>query len=212
MLSRRRARDDAGFTLIELLIVISLLGVIAAPLAAVVIVSIRSTDETSARLVLSHDAQQSAAFFAQDVAAFGSRDYSGQVANGTVPFFPSLQLGAAYDDGGHTCGTAATPVSLLRLLSDDWDTSGPNPVRRTAVVAYYLTSSGELHRMKCEGTPAPVSDVVLAHHADPATAVVTCSSTCTATPVPQKVKLSFTVVTDSAEPYVITLEGQRRQT
>lgn len=211
MLSRR-PRDDAGFTLIELLIVIALLGVVAAPLAAVVMTSIRSTDETSARLVLSHDAQQSAAFFAQDVAAFGLRDYSGQVANGTVPFFPSLQLDAAYDAGGHTCGTAATPVSLLRLLSDDWDSSGASPVRRTAVVAYYLTPSGELHRMKCVGTPVPDSDAVIAHNAVPATAVVTCSSSCTATPVPQQVKLAFTVTTESADPYAITLEGQRRQT
>src|SRR5206468_7861239 len=134
---------------------------IIAPIANAVIAAIKNTDATSARLAVSHDAQQSAAFFAQDVAMTGLRDYSGQVANGAVPFSPSVQLGAAYDAGGQVCGTAATPVSVLRLLSDDWDTSTPAATRRTVVVAYYLGGT-ELHRLRCLGA-APVSDAVVAH-------------------------------------------------
>ncbi|MGW5714818.1 prepilin-type N-terminal cleavage/methylation domain-containing protein [Amycolatopsis sp. NPDC003865] len=206
MLSRR---PDAGFTLVELLIVVVLLGVVVAPAATAVVTSIRTSDATSARLELSHDAQQSAAFFAQDVAATGLRDYSGEIAGGTVPFTPSVQLDAAYDAGGQVCGTAATPVSLLRLLSDDWDTSAPAATRRTAVVAYYLTGT-ELHRLRCLGS-APVADSVVAHHVRPGSAAVTCSSTCTAADVPLWVKLVFTAASDRADPYPVTLFGQRRQ-
>lgn len=206
MLSRR---PDAGFTLVELLVAIVLLGVVVAPLATAVVTSIRTTDATSARLELSHDAQQSAAFFAQDVAMTGLRDYSGQIANGAVPFSPSVQLGAAYDAGGQVCGTAATPVSVLRLLSDDWDTSTPAATRRTAVVAYYLAGT-ELHRLRCLDATT-VSDAVVAHYVDPATPAVTCSSTCTAADVPQWVKLTYTATTDRADPYPVTLFGQRRQ-
>ncbi|MGW4056624.1 prepilin-type N-terminal cleavage/methylation domain-containing protein [Amycolatopsis sp. NPDC004747] len=207
MLSRR---SDAGFTLIELLVVIVILGVVAAPIANAVIVSIRNTDATSARLAVSHDAQQSAAFFAQDVAAVGLRDYSGQVANGQVPYSPSIQLGAAYDSGGQVCGTAATPVSVVRLLSDDWDTGTPSATRRTVLVAYYLAGT-ELHRLRCLDS-ATVSDSVVAHNVDPATPAVTCSSACTDKAVPLWVKLTFTAVARNADPYPITLFGQRRQT
>jgi prepilin-type N-terminal cleavage/methylation domain-containing protein len=203
-------RPDDGFTLIELLLVIVILGVITFPLASIVITSVRNTDATSARLALSHDAQQSAAFFAQDVAMTGLRDYSGSIASGNVPFQPSIQLSAAYDAGGQTCGTAATPVSLVRLLSDDWDTSGSSPSRRTAIIAYYLAGK-ELHRLRCLGSATPVSDAVIAHNVDPATAVVSCSSSCTAVPVPLWVKLTFTATSLSADPYPITLFGQRRQ-
>jgi prepilin-type N-terminal cleavage/methylation domain-containing protein len=204
-------RSDAGFTVVELLVVIVILGVIAAPIANVVIGAIRNTDATSARLAVSHDAQQSAAFFAQDVAAVGLRDYSGQIANGAVPYSPSVQLGAAYDAGGQVCGTAATPVSLVRLLSDDWDTTTPAATRRTAIVAYYLAGT-ELHRLRCLGSAAPVSDAVVAHNVQAGTPAVTCSSTCTAAAVPLWVKLTFTAVARNADPYPITLFGQRRQT
>ena len=207
MLSRR---SDAGFTLIELLVAIVILGVVAAPIANAVIVSIRNTDATSARLAVSHDAQQSSAFFAQDVAAVGLRDYSGQVANGQVPYSPSIQLGAAHDSGGQVCGTAATPVSLVRLLSDDWDTSTPAATRRTAIVAYYLTGS-ELHRLRCLDS-ATMSDSVVAHNVDPGTPALTCSSACTDKAVPLWVKFTFTAVARNADPYPITLFGQRRQT
>ncbi|MFJ9783058.1 prepilin-type N-terminal cleavage/methylation domain-containing protein [Amycolatopsis sp. NPDC101161] len=206
MLSRR---PDAGFTLVELLIVVVLLGVVVAPAATAVVTSIRTSDATSARLELSHDAQQSAAFFAQDVAMTGLRDYSGQIANGAVPFSPSVQLDAAYDAGGQVCGTAATPVSALRLLSDDWDTSTPAATRRTAVVAYYLTGT-ELHRLRCLAS-AVVGDSVVAHHVQAGSLAVTCASTCTAADVPLWVRLAFTAASDRADPYPVTLFGQRRQ-
>ena len=208
MLTRKHARD-AGFTLIELLLVIVILGVIVLPLADAVIGVLRNENTTTNRMMLSHDAQISTTFFAQDVAATGARDYSGQVANGTVPWLPSVELNAPYNYNGHVCGTSATPTALLRLLSDDWDATVTPPVQHTDVVAYYLLGS-DLHRLKC--TASMVTDVVVTHDVDPTTPAITCSSACTSSTVPQTVTLTFTVTAQQTTPYQITLTGQRRQT
>jgi prepilin-type N-terminal cleavage/methylation domain-containing protein len=211
----RYRRPDAGFTLIELLVSIMLVGLVVAALGSVVIAYSKHAGATSDRLALSHDAQISATYFARDVASVGMHDYTVASTASGPPFLPSIQLDAAYDAGGQVCGTAATPVAKLRLLSDDWDHSGAAPAAGIDVVAYYLRSTGtasELHRIKCVGSTAPVSDVTLAHYVDPATIVVACSSTCTGASVPQQVTLSFTVVKPTADPYPISLSGQRRQT
>lgn len=211
--------EDDGFTLIEVLVAIAILGVITVPLADVIIDAMTTTVTASDQFVLSHDAQISAAFFAQDVAAVGRRDYSGtRTSTGTVPFVASIQEDAAYDAGGETCGTTVTETTrpaLIRFLSDDWNTTVSPPVVSTDVVAYYLVPAGavaELHRMKCVGgASAPVSDVVVAHNVDPGTSVVTCSSPCGAAAVPWRVTLAFSVTKGSSGPYAITLTGQRRQ-
>jgi len=207
---------EAGLTLIELLIAISVLAVITAPLANAIIGYLRVSDATLERMVLSHDAQISAVYFARDVASLGMRDYSGDVdSTGTVPFKASVQTAAAFDAGGVVCGTAATPVAVVRLLSDDWNISGPTPVAGTDVVSYYLQPVGsttELRRMNCTGPATPVSDIAIAHNVDPATVSVTCSTPCAGTATPEWLTLSFTVWTPNATPYPITLSGQRRQT
>ena len=208
MLRPKPARD-AGFTLIELLLVIVILGVIVVPLSDAVIGVLRNESTTTNRMMLSHDAQISTTYFAQDVAAMGARDYSGQVANGTVPWVPSVELNAPYSNNGHVCGTSATPTALVRLLSDDWDTTVTPPVRQTDVVAYYLLGS-DLHRLKC--TASTTTDFVVTHDVNPTTPAVTCSSTCTSATVPQTVTLTFTVTAPQTTPYQITLTGQRRQT
>ena len=211
-----RAARDAGFTLIELLVAVVILGVIMVPLGNAVIGYVRTTDATADRLALSHDAQLSAAYFARDVASTGLRDYAAaQDANGNQPFRASIQLDAGYTAGGTGCGTAGTPTALLRLLSDDWDTTGATPVVRTDVVAYYLAVAGtaaELHRLRCTGSATPVTDTVVAHDVVVGSATVGCSSTCTAAAVPRQVTLTFTVSRPGAGTYQIVLTGQRRQT
>lgn len=208
---------DAGVTVIELLIAVAVLAVITAPLANAIIGYLRVSDAAFERMVLSHDAQISAAYFARDVASLGVRDYSGGVdSTGTVPFKASVQTTAEFNAGGAVCGTSATPVAAVRFLSDDWNTSGATAVVGTDVVAYYLKPVGsatELWRMKCSGPAvAPVSDTAIAHNVDPATVSVTCSSPCAGTAPPERVTLSFTVQTGDAAPYPVTLSGQRRQT
>src|SRR5690349_3603139 len=118
-----RANDD-GFTLVELLVAIVILAVITMPLAGAVIGVLRNQDATRDRLEVSHDGQLSASYFAQDVATVGLRDYTATPdATGNLAFKPSVQLGAAYNAGGVTCGNASTPVAVVRLLSDDWNSS-----------------------------------------------------------------------------------------
>lgn len=210
------ARRDDGFTLIEMLIAIVILGVITVPLANAVIGVFQNREATSDRMELSHDGQISAAYFAQDVASVGMRDYeSPPDANGNLAFYPSIQLGAAYNAGAKVCGGATTPTAMVRFLSDAWDNSTSTPTVSTVIVAYYLKPTGtvsELHRLRCEGSATPVSDVVVAHYVDPATPAVICSSTCDAAAVPQRVTVNFTVTKPSADPYPISLTGQRRQT
>lgn len=217
-MSLRQARDS-GYTLVELLVSIVVLGIIIAPLTGVVIGYLKNVDATNDRMVLSHDAQISAAYVAADVAGVGMRDPAATPpAGGTLPFLPSIQLDAAYNAAGKTCGTAATPVAKIRFLSDDWDASGATPVLGTDVVAYYLTAPvggiSELHRMRCAGSASPVSDVVLAHNVDPTTWSVTCASpsTCDTASVPRQVTIAFTVTKPSVGGYPVSLTGQRRQT
>jgi prepilin-type N-terminal cleavage/methylation domain-containing protein len=213
-LPHRTDRTDAGYTLIELLVVAVILAVIALPLGNAVIVYFRNSDATSDQLALSHDAQISAAYVARDVAAVGLRDTTATGAGGTIPFKASIQLDAAYNAGGFSCGSATTPTAKIRLLSDDWDSTTTPATLRTQIVAYYLTASGSvssLHRLRCAGGAS--TDVVIAHNVDPATFTVTCASptSCDTTAVPQTVTLAFSVTRPSAAPYPISLTGHRRQ-
>lgn len=209
---KRPRRHDGGFTLIELLLVVAILGLITVPLGNVVLGIIENTDATSQRLALSHDAQISTAYFAQDVAGVGMHNYAVSAA----PLKASIQLNAAYDSGP-TCGAAGTPPALVRFLSDDYDSSSP-PVLREEVVAYVVETVGserQLHRIRCVGNSSPVSDVVVAHNLDlSVTPAVTCAqpSTCTGAAVPQFVTLGFTVTNPAAGSYPVSLSGQRRQT
>lgn len=221
-LTADRKTHDAGFTLIELLVVVAILGIVAIPLAGTIIGYLRNSDAASARMALSHDAQISAAYVARDVAAVGLRDLTAAPgAGGTIPFKSSIQLNASYDAGGLVCGTSATPAAKIRLLGDDWDTSTSPATRGTRVVAYYLAPSSrlaptgtvsELHRLLCTGGGA-TTDVIVAHNVDPATFSVACDTpaACDGTSVPQSVMFAFSVTLPSADPYPITLTGQRRQ-
>ncbi len=199
-------RGERGFTLVELLITISLMGVVSLALGDLLISALREMDATSDRMDLSQDAQLGGVYFAQDVAAVGLRDYTAGGVGTTLPFLPSVQLNAADDAGGTTCGPL--PTSVLRLLSDDW--SVPTS-RRTAVVAYYL-QGGDLHRATClSPATAPVSDLVIVQDVVPSSVSVTCSTSCTAPALPVSITLALVANKQSVGDYPITLSGLRRQ-
>jgi prepilin-type N-terminal cleavage/methylation domain-containing protein len=209
---------ENGFTLIELLLSIVIIGIITVPLGESIIGVLRNTDATSTRMVLSHDAQISAAYFAQDIAGVGTRD---STLPG-LPFKPSIQSSppsnVPYNSGG-TCGTSITPNAVVRFLADDYNTSTSPATQQTDVVAYYVqtvAAERQLHRLKCLGpSSTPVSDLVVAHNLGSADPQVTCKTagttvSCTTATLPQQVTMTFTLV-KSGQTYPVTLNGQRRQ-
>lgn len=209
---RLRAKSEGGFTLVELLVAIVILGIITVPLSGTVMSALRNTGSTQERMDLSHDAQLSSSYFARDVAGVGIRDYD-NVSGNSLPFKPSVQLDAAYNQGGYTCGGAGTPVAALRLLSDAWDPDDSMTTPKTVVVAYYLKTvagSTELHRLKCSGSDTPV-DVLVAHNVKPGSVTVSCSSACELAAVPNEIILRLVATKPLAGEYPITLNGQRRQ-
>jgi prepilin-type N-terminal cleavage/methylation domain-containing protein len=208
----RLRRGADGFTLVELLVAIAILGIITVPLSSVVIAYLRNTDATTARLIESHDAQIAAAYWAQDVASIGTRST-------TNPFAlnQSVETGVAYNAGLYPCGAAGTPSAIVRLAWDQF--SGPAApaviVRVAYVVQTTVAGQTELHRLRCEGSPVVVSDVILAHDLDPSTPpALGCSATCTASPaVPKSITLTLTIKDPKnlGGAYVVSLTGQRRQ-
>ncbi|WP_020391196.1 PulJ/GspJ family protein [Kribbella catacumbae] len=205
-------RNDGGFTLVELLVAIVILGIITVPLSGTVMSALRNTGSTQERMDLSHDAQLSSSYFARDVAGVGIRDYD-NVSGNSLPFKPSVQLDAAYNQDGYTCGGAGTPVAVLRLLSDAWDPTDSMTTPKKVVVAYYLKTvagSTELHRLKCSGSDTPV-DVLVAHNVKPGSVTVGCSSACEVAAVPNEITLRLVATKPLAGEYPITLNGQRRQ-
>jgi prepilin-type N-terminal cleavage/methylation domain-containing protein len=225
VLTRPRLRDDdAGFTLVELLMSVVILGIIAVPLAGVVIGYLKNAGATSARMSESHDAQMAAAYFAQDVQALGTRDYS-DATTFDHPLLQSVETGVAATGGTYPCGPAGTPDAVVRLAWDDWDGvpsgSSTAPIRVRA--AYVLENGTELHRLVCRDSSAVVSDVVVAHDLVSPFAAVTCTDgagvavACTGAgvAVPGTVSLRLTIHdphSAAGSTYSVTLTGQRRQT
>lgn len=202
---------DAGFTLIELIIVIAILAVIAVPTADALIGILHDTDATTARLSASHDAQQSAAFFAADVASTGVLDSTG------TALLQSVETGVGPTQGLYPCGAAGAPNALLRLAWKDYSTAGTVPASTpTLVVVSYLVESGgtgpELHRIRCSGSSAPGSDTVVAHTLSGTAPVVTCSVTCTGAPPPRRITLTLSLLDPGGTgTYSVVLSGDRRQ-
>jgi prepilin-type N-terminal cleavage/methylation domain-containing protein len=212
----RGAADDGGFTLIELLVVIAISVVVLGALSQVVIVYLRASGQPTARLIESRDAQTTASYFGNDVAAIGTRDF-------TDPISPvlkqSVEIGVSNSGGLYPCGTSGT--AAVRLVWDDASKgTAANAVAVVTVtrVAYsaQVTATGrfELHRLLCRGSSTPVSDIVIAHDLTVAPAV-TCDVTCTGSgsAVPATVTMTLTSKDPLSRlaPISVILIGQRRQ-
>lgn len=217
---RRSPAGDAGFTLTELLVAITILGIVTSALGATIISWLRYSDATQKQLELSHDVQVSAAHFARDVSAMGTRDGAGGA--------PELTQSVQTDLADRTCTPPDAHVAWVGFVSDRWDLVGGTGDHSVEVVVYYLTTIGggvaELRRTTCLDGGAPTAVVVLAHNvavdpADPADSWgLDCSSTCDGDSPPQRVTLSFTVAPPAGgagpapNPIPVTLIGERRQT
>jgi len=211
MLSRGRA-GDAGFTLIELLLSVTILGLIAVPLGNVMIGFLHNSNETTGRLAESHDAQISAAYFAQDVASLGTRDWTDTVT--PYAYLQSVELAVPAAGGLYPCGIWD---AVIRLAWDDYP-NGANaaPVQtRAAYVIETVSGQRQLHRITCAGNANPVTDTTLAHDLVSATAACATSCTGAGTALPRRVTLSLTIAdphSAQGTSYSVTLTGDRRQT
>jgi prepilin-type N-terminal cleavage/methylation domain-containing protein len=195
---KRRAaiRGDGGFTLIELLVTIVILGVIALPLANVVIGYFLNSSTTTARLSESHDEQIAAAYWQQDVSSIGVRGAFDPIS-GTFPLQQSVNTTMP-------CALPAGTV-VVTLAWNQYDASG----NATLVGAAYLKQGTTLIRAHCTGSTLD-STATLAHNVNGTPAI---SSTGTGT-VPATVSMTFNVREPSGkgQPYTVTVQGQRRQT
>lgn len=211
----REPGGEGGFTLVELLLAIVIMGVISVPLSGVLIGYLQNTDTTMARLIESHDVQIASAYWAQDAASIGTRSPTNAPKQ-------SVERDVAYNSGLYPCGAAGTPNAIVRLAWDDFSVDPTTKAVTATVVsvAYVVvsTASGptELHRLRCQGSAAVVSDVTLAHDLDPSTLpALTCGTptTCTTPVVPVTLELTLSIKDPKNEgtAYVVPLTGQRRQ-
>ncbi|GAA1770904.1 type II secretion system protein [Luedemannella helvata] len=210
MLNRDALRDDRGFTLTELLVAIVILGIIIVPLTNGLLAFFKHTDETTGRLSESHDIQIAAAYFAQDVASVGVRDWS---ATG-FPLLASVEVNVAAASG-RACGVAGTPAALIRLAWDDpTDASGDPRTVRAAYLVQTVDGETRLRRITCVGaSTVPVSDSVLVHNLDSASVCFSAACTTAVPAVPRQINLNLTIKNRATSaPVTVTLVGQRRQT
>jgi prepilin-type N-terminal cleavage/methylation domain-containing protein len=208
---QRSSGGEDGFTLVELILAVLIIGVITVPLGNVVAGYLRNTDETTARLLESHDVQIASAYWAQDVAGIGTRSTVSPYA-----LTPSVERAVPYASSLYPCGTAGT-TPIVTLAGDDSPAPGNTTLVRVAYVVQTTAGQGDLHRLRCSGSAAVVSDVTVAHGLDPATPpTVACSAPtdCGAAPdVPRTVKLTLTLKDpkNRGPAYTVVLTGHRRQ-
>ena len=145
-----RAHDEDGFTLIELLVTIVIMGVIIVPFGTAFNTFLQNTDTTIRRVGESHDAQVSAAYFAQDAASIGDRDSSDGLIQ-SVETASTSQFTA--------CGSA-TPV--VGFAWDDYTSTTASGQVRVVYVIQMVGTERQLHRLVCLGASTAPS-VDLAH-------------------------------------------------
>jgi prepilin-type N-terminal cleavage/methylation domain-containing protein len=201
-----RACDEDGFTLIELLVTIVIMGVIIVPLGTAFNTFLQNTDTTIRRVGESHDAQVSAAYFAQDAASIGDRDSSDaliqSVEKGTTSQFTA-------------CGPV---VPVVGFAWEDYTSPTASSQVRAVYVVRTVGTERQLHRLVCLGSSTtPSVDLVVIHNLDSSAPQVTCSSADCAgigSSVPQWVKLALSIKNPASPgtPLSVTLFGQRRQT
>jgi hypothetical protein len=206
---------------------IAISAIVLGAVTQVVIVFLKTSDQTTARLIESRDTQTTSEYFANDVAAIGTRKDS---TPDTATHVRQLNKSVDTDDNDAPfaagCTTSDTPVLLMA-----WDdpTLGPDGAVTVVKVRYATVMNaavpvGELQtyslrRQVCVGGTG--KSIVIAHDIvlqGPKLVEVKCdgSSTCTgpAGYVPSSITMTFYSqdILSRLTPVKLTLTGQRRQT
>jgi prepilin-type N-terminal cleavage/methylation domain-containing protein len=213
----RRARsDEGGFTLVELVMTVSIVGVIVAGLAGVVIRYLQDTVSASARLNESHDVQFAAAYWQRDVSSIGVRSttYDPDPAKHTYALQQSVNVTPA-------CALpTGTPVVTFAWTQYHQLDDPDHPA--TVTVSYLAQATAGIYRLtrvRCTGATVD-STVVLARELT-AVPAVTCTgagvSGCDdgSGKVPTLVTMSLSVHDPEHRgqlAYTAVLTGGRRQT
>jgi prepilin-type N-terminal cleavage/methylation domain-containing protein len=200
-----RSQED-GFTLPEMLITITIIGVIAAGLAGVVISYAKTTTDTQSRLTESHDVQFAAAYWQRDVASIGVRSFDSSTK--TFPLQQSVDLTPACS---LPAGTRVVTLAWSEYTSLD-STATPTTIT-ISYVAEPDTGGYNLLRTRCTGSTVDSSFELM--HSLNALPTVTCDIACTSANVPTAVSLNVSVLDPdghSTTAYTATLSGERRQT
>lgn len=186
---------------------VSMMGIIAAALAGILIQYFKTTVDTQARLTESQDVQLAASYWQRDVASIGVRIYD--AGTKTFPLQQSVGTTPACSLPG---GTVAATLAWTEFTSLDSTDNG-----RVVTVSYVAVADGagfDLERVRCTG--ATVDSTTQVAHSLTAVPNLTCNVSCTGTGanVPTLVNLGLTVRDpdgNGTTNYTATLTGERRQ-
>lgn len=223
---RQRRRDDAGFTLIELMLTIAIIGIIAMPLAGVVIEYFKTSVTTQTRINESHDQQFAAAYWQQDVSSLGIRGYlpSGVPAvppdprdpTGQFPIQSSVWTTSA--PPGVPSGCVSVPGAIVGFAWNEYPmSSDPTLTWHASISAavYSTVQAGaqwQLLRTRC--IPGQAATTTILSRVLTGQPAVLCDGGSCASGTPAIVTLQIHArdssgTTDTG--YTTTLTGERRQ-
>jgi prepilin-type N-terminal cleavage/methylation domain-containing protein len=200
-------RREDGFTLPELIITVTIIGIISAGLAGVVISFLKTTIDTQSRLTESHDVQFAAAYWQRDVASIGVRGW-----DSVTKSFPLQQ------SVGVTPACSLPPgTPVVTLAWSQYSSLDSTQLPTTITVSYIAEPDAggfNLLRVRCTGSTVDSSFEMT--HSLNALPTVTCNTACSAAPnVPVVVELHLSVLDPDGHgttPFTATLSGERRQT
>lgn len=184
-------RSESGFTLVEMLIAIVILGIIVVPITGALVVTLRTTDETSNRMVASNDAQLLSFWLPGDIQSTGNDTLNANVLDDDTVYPPTVST----ECSGRT--------NALRL---EWVEQGASGSTYDAAYAVVQAASGswQLIRYFCvDGGPA--TSHVVARNLAGASAVSVSESG-------QTLTMTVTAAATPTEPsgYTFSVSGTRR--
>ena len=199
--------EEHGFTLPEMLITVTIMGLIAAGLAGVVIGYFKTTVDTQSRLTESHDVQFAAAYWQRDVASIGVRGWDANTKS-----FPLRQSVDVTPACSLPAGTRIVTLAWSEYTSLD-STATPTTIS-ISYVAEPDTGGFNLLRVRC--TDGATDSSIEVMHSLNALPTVSCDVACTGAPnVPTAVEIHLSVLDPDGHgstALTATLSGERRQT